>query len=1238
MPLPVPTFTRLPDAHEVTMATPSVLCVEVFEPSIDHGSLVAMGGLTGNNYRTWISATNPDRGNITDLGWVMGPDKDHIRFQDLANTVYFDREVVLDHTGYSTIGGKNVTKVKLKNFALEEGQSAGTQSAGGTNTYFCMSQRWYIYIFLDDDLPAGTWTIEWPTGAGINDTSFTFDDKVTRAHFLHSSYIGHRKNDVFKLAVFGGILPGWTSDGRVHIDDIGVTQFDIIDAAGGTVYGPFDITEFTTPDDGIMHQYISTEYEPLQIVSISTATPAVMTYSGSHDLANDEVIAFRGFEVGRALTSSPYYDFYMVRNVNTGANTCELYYETSIAYRNFTSGSAVVAVTSSTGFAPGDLFSFLYPDGLGGYTRFITTIASVDSSTQITLTDVSPATLTACRSARYLPQTLTGAYVTGTIADYPDQILKTFYAGNHGTYLFDCNYSDFAIPNEGTLYVRIIGLGVSYPIIVSEAAWNDFAALSAQGEYHQRSGMALDGRFGWTRPNTHRNGVDGTIYASTFPISYMTTQQLVFENVEHGGLMNNVNGTGANLTSNVVDWWGEWQDAGDFDVFTWGHAICSAYLLTSAIIRSDLGLTANLTSYNIPQSYDVIGTDYPDDLPDQVNQGLWGVQALLRCQAIDGAVPSGIEGVSPVGSYTGNGEGVIYGPSWINGSQWFAGAPDILSNFAAAGNGALAAIALELYGHTTKAEEYYQFAKLAYEWAKDRWDSSAVEEADYKDMITQQIVFTADFTSGQYTLTNCSTTTDVIAGMEITDVYNFTGDTTSGSPIVTNIEEGTTGITVGSNIRAALSNDDDNPLAASVLSTVVSVDSSSQITLSHNAATTATNARFRSRHTTPLPYAGSDGSNAVWNYPAGGNGHRYPYSAAMVESVDSSTQITFENLQPFGSTRPAVGSATGITLIARYPGAGWSNQMYTQNTSIIRTTALPARTFAVGALYRAATELGHTTDADTYRSLMDTIYNGSNFQGLDLFGNIQYAAASGATSDVVTSIRGNILSGITNTILIDNLTTGPLSPYRGCRSIGNIASGGGYGPMSNQGLARWLVAYDYLLRMAGQTPDEKYVSLLQASLATDHGANPSKMSTLIGCGPLHWPNCLHENSHLLGDTVPNGISVYGPSGFRYGFIVVTACIHRQSGQELSTMHDHADVDATAQANYSERRTIEPPPRARSGWEAGILSRWSISEAEFTVQQSVMVKQFLAEYLHCWDGNTQNTQGIKRVRRQVTVTT
>jgi hypothetical protein len=51
-----------------------------------------------------------------------------------------------------------------------------------------------------------------------------------------------------------------------------------------------------------------------------------------------------------------------------------------------------------------------------------------------------------------------------------------------------------------------------------------------------------------------------------------------------------------------------------------------------------------------------------------------------------------------------------------------------------------------------------------------------------------------------------------------------------------------------------------------------------------------------------------------------------------------------------------------------------------------------------------------------------------------------------------------------------------------------------------------------------------------------------------------------------------------------------------------------------------------------------MSRWSISEAEFTVQQSVMVKQFLAEYLHCWDGNTQNTQGIKRVRRQVTVTT
>ena len=40
------------------------------------------------------------------------------------------------------------------------------------------------------------------------------------------------------------------------------------------------------------------------------------------------------------------------------------------------------------------------------------------------------------------------------------------------------------------------------------------------GEYHQRSGIALDGRFGYTRPVSFRSGVDRTIYKSMVPFGF----------------------------------------------------------------------------------------------------------------------------------------------------------------------------------------------------------------------------------------------------------------------------------------------------------------------------------------------------------------------------------------------------------------------------------------------------------------------------------------------------------------------------------------------------------------------------------------------------------------------------------------------------------------------------------------------------------------------------------------------
>jgi hypothetical protein len=1175
MTLPVITPTVLPDAHEVTMAAPNVICVEVYEPEVDFGTLVEMGGLTGEAYNTWVTRNNPDRGGASDIGFVLGADKTHIRFKDNFNTVYFDKDAILNAAGYATIGGCTVTKVSLKNYIRREGTwAAGTQVAGGTVSYVCGSFRWFVYLHLDDDLPqGGPYTIAWPDDTGITDTVFTFNDKVTRAHFLHTTYIGHRQSDVHKLAVFGGIIPGWSDHGQLHIDDIGVTQFDIIDIGGAVVYGPEDIVLHADASDGTQRTFIDTEYDPLQISSIAAGTPCVVTYAaGTWAPANDDVIAFRGVRPGTLFLSGSdvmYSSFFMVKNHNAGARTFEVY--------------------NSTG-----------------------------------LTGV----------------TLSGTYTLGYAADYSDQVLKTRSASNVGTYLFDCDYSDWTPPNENTYYVRVIGVGVSYPILVHEAVWNDFSAIHAQGEYHQRSGMALDGRFGYTRPIVQRHGVDGvTVYKSTFPINYMTTMTIILSTPERGGLSNNVNGVGANLTTETVDWWGEWHDAGDWDIFVQAHNLCHAHLLTAAIMRADLGLTANLVDYNIPESYDVIGTDYPETLPAQLNQGLWGAQHLLRLQDEDGGIIGSLEGTSPYDVVLNNGEAHIHGPTWISGNQWFATPPDMLGNFGASGVLALAAIALELYGATTKAEEYYQAAKLAYEFAEPLYNDAELEKDLYHDKITTQILFTADTTASGFTLTNCSDLTGVIEGMEITDVFNFGGDIASGSPIITNITGGTDGITVGSNIRGVHSNTTKIIPAAT---TVVSVDSATQITLSANATGTQTAARIRSRHTTGLPYVSSSGTDQAWSNSDGET--PFPIANAIVASIDSSTQLTFSNVSPIGSTRGNKSTVSNKLYVARYPGAGWSEIMYTTNAATLKSRSTPERVFACGTLHRAATLLGHTADITanpTWADVCDDQINTqrTNNQSADLFGVIQYFFScedQGVKDQLIT----NLVNGCTvgSIVDIDDLVDGPFGPSRGCRSLGTINTAQPFGPLSNQGMARWPMFVDFLMRMEGDTPDPKYLRVLQASLASDHGASPTKISTTVGVGPHHWPNILHDNTNHTGEQVPNGVSAYGASGGQQGSFNVTGQIHRAAGQSSSTMHDFAEDAVNGLANYADKRTLDPPSRARPGWEYATHSRWSIGESEFTVQQSVMIKQLLTEYLHFWDGNTQNTPGVKRVRRTVTVTT
>jgi hypothetical protein len=1212
-------FTRLPDAHAVTMATPRHICVEVFEPEIRHGGRFEMD-MTGEERNAWVERINPSTGD-PDLGMVMGSDFEAIRFGDKVVPVFFERDAVLNAAGYGTIGGRTVTKVSLKNYMQREGHGAGLQGEGDVARRKITSFRWYVYLFLDGDLAqGGPYTIQWPDGSGINDKTFTFDDKVTRAHFLHTTYLGHRPNDVYKNAVFGGVLPRAAEHGRIDASDYSITEFDIIDEDGNVVFGPEPVTLHAKASDGIQFLWMSTTDDPIHVTDIDAGTPAVVHYSEeSWAPAEDEEIMFRGVQRDVLRNNGDpgvtYFGTLIARNVNAGARTFELWCHIDEFRANLTEDSATVEVLQGD-FAEGDLVQFKYPtteDWIGDeWEAFYSEVDTRVSHTELILADVSPTTLSNKRVRRIRGVTMTGDYTTGTMIPWSDEIWRTVYGSMFNTYLYDCDYSDFAPTERGMYRVRIPGVGVSYPIPIHHGVWHEFGAHASKGEYHMRSGLELDGRFGYSRAACQKNGEDCTIYQSTFPMVFLHTNQFIFHGPDQGALYNSVCGVGVNITDTEVDWWGEWHDAGDWDIFTANHAICTAYLASAEIMRLDLGGAD--TVYNIPQAQDVCDPSYPANLPDQLNQALWGVNHLLRLQDEDGGVPGGLEGVSPYGLY-GNGftgEGPQYGPSFSTGNQWFMCPPDEVSNYSAAGNMALVSICFALLGHTAWATTYYQAAKAAFDFAEALYEDTIPgfeDEVYRKAQATLQIPFEADTTNGQFTLANCSTVTGILPGMEITDIFNFSGTVTEGSDVITNIDS-VEGITVGSNIRG-------NFIPGNT--TVESIDSSSQITISAlpvNISGTNNNVRLRTRHTTPLPYT-IDGNDQAWENQ---DGNVPPYADATVESIDGD-EITFKNWRKFDepNSRGAKSTTANVKFIARYPAMGWSEAMFNNNLVEIRNRVPQPRALALGALFRAAHLEGETVDKAAFKTLFET-RDATSGQYVDSFGFVQYCCTPGADSAKITEIRAGFDIGIENLVGIDDLEDGPYSPARGYRSIGGIETPQAYGPVANQNLSQWLVQANFLAQFFEEEINEDYMHLLQATYHSDHGANQHKVSTMMGLGPHRWANLLHEDSELMGVNPPDGISAYGRSGVPFGaFPTVYFSVHAMAPD--SVFHDYCDDTEENVTNLVYRRCNEPPTRARPQWEYGTMTKFSIPETEFTVQQSVMIKQYSANYLHCWDQNT-----------------
>lgn len=268
--------------------------------------------------------------------------------------------------------------------------------------------------------------------------------------------------------------------------------------------------------------------------------------------------------------------------------------------------------------------------------------------------------------------------------------VKNLRERNHNdTDVFMMDFSQFSTPGQYRVYVD--GVGTSYEFEIGENTWRDAFYVSARGMYHQRSGIALEQPYtDYERPRPFHPDDDVVIYRSTVPL--METN-MGFNYRDGANAFEALMAT--RTEEEVPDAWGGWMDAGDWD----------RRISHLQVTRSFLELVELYPEYfkeidlNLPESN--------NDLPDIVDEALWGLDVFRRLQTKAGGIPGGIESsghpIRPEGSWQESQTVMVYGPG-------------IWSSYTYANVAARAAYVLAAYDQDL-ANTYKDSAIRAMNWA-----------------------------------------------------------------------------------------------------------------------------------------------------------------------------------------------------------------------------------------------------------------------------------------------------------------------------------------------------------------------------------------------------------------------------------------------------------------------------------------------------------------------------------------
>jgi len=265
---------------------------------------------------------------------------------------------------------------------------------------------------------------------------------------------------------------------------------------------------------------------------------------------------------------------------------------------------------------------------------------------------------------------------------------------NHsGTDVIRLDFSSFNIP--GRYRVCVEGVGCGYPFNIDESStWKRAFELSMKGVFQHRSGIPMGPPYtDFVRPRSFHPDDGVKIYHSTCSLL-------------NSGNGLNAMGTDKNNFGNLVagktdiivpDAWGGYMDAGDWDRRI-QHLLTPRLYLELVELYPDYFKDLNLY---IPES--------ENDLPDIVDEAIFGLDIYRRIQTPEGGIRGGVE------SSEHPAEGST---SWQEVHTVLAYAPDHWSSYIYTGVAARLAVVLKMLGKEDLAKIWEASAIKAMEWAE----------------------------------------------------------------------------------------------------------------------------------------------------------------------------------------------------------------------------------------------------------------------------------------------------------------------------------------------------------------------------------------------------------------------------------------------------------------------------------------------------------------------------------------